>query len=365
MRYVVSIVLSLIASAAFADPITLTPEGLELHRKSLVVDGHNDLPWAIRTGGGLERFDLSGIVRSFNTDIPRLREGGVGAQFWSVYVPVQTMNTRNAYSTTVQQINLVHRMVQTYANDFAIALSTADIRAARAAGKIASMIGMEGGHSIEESIPKLRDLYARGARYMTLTHSRSLSWADSANDRRVVGGLNDFGRSVVREMNKLGMLVDISHVSPAAMHDAIATSVAPVIFSHSSAYGVLANPRNVPDDVLREMPRNGGIVMVNFYSDYIVSSGRGDVDSILDHIDHIVEVAGIDHVGLGSDFDGVPTLPVQMEDVAKYPYITQGLINRGYTEAEIQKILGENLMRVFELAEKVAGKHDKVGRIAR
>lgn len=354
MTRLIIVALLFFSATASADRIELTPEGLELHRNSLLVDGHNDLPWAIRSGGGLERFDLSGYIRSFHTDIPRLREGGVGAQFWSVYVPA---TSRAAYDTTVQQINLVHRMVERYPAAFALALSTADIRAARAAGKIASMIGMEGGHSMEESIPKLQDLYARGARYMTLTHSKSLSWADSANDRRVVGGLNDFGRSVVREMNRLGMLVDISHVSPAAMRDAIATSVAPVIFSHSSAYGVLANPRNVPDDVLRLMPANGGLVMVNFYSDYIVPSGRGDVDSVLDHIDHIVRVAGIDHVGLGSDFDGVPTVPVQLDDVSMYPYITQGLINRGYGTDDIKKILGENLMRVFDLAEKVAGKH--------
>lgn len=363
-------------AVGLAAEITLTDQARRLTADSLVVDGHNDLPWALRQAGDSQvtRYNLRTVQTQFHTDIPRLREGGVGAQFWSVYVPASTSDN-GAYATTLEQIEVVNRLVRKYPDVFAIALSTADITRIRSEGKIASLIGVEGGHSIESSLEKLRELYNRGARYMTLTHSRTLSWADSATDDARNNGLTAFGRQVVTEMNDLGMLVDISHVSPKVMIDALAVSRSPVIASHSSAFGVTPHPRNIPDDLLRQVAANGGVVMVNFYSAYIAHQApefyqaaarhagcnhdlaapefleRGDVDTLVDHIDYIVRIAGIDHVGLGSDFDGVPTLPRQLDDVSKYPYLTQALLNRGYSQVDIKKILGENLMRAFKAAE--------------
>jgi membrane dipeptidase len=390
-----------------------------LHAASLVIDGHNDLPWSMRSkSGGFNAFDIAQRQSSGHTDIPRLREGGVGAQFWSVYVPASTAYSGTALATTIEQIELVKLMIDRYPGDFAIALSTDDIRRIRADRKIASLIGMEGGYSIEESLANLRRLYELGARYMTLTHSDSLSWADSATDEPISNGLSPFGEEVVREMNRLGMLVDLSHVSPDVMRQAIRLSAAPVIFSHSSARAIADHPRNVPDDVLRMLPEKDGVVMVNFYSGFVVpeaaasresqltpsrrgrgAAGRGDAQAgeaqntarqedagqrgtagetrgeaqrrgrgrrgpdnrprgtihvVLDHIDHIAKSAGVKHVGLGSDYDGVSLLPDQLDDVSCYPFITQGLLDRGYTQEQIRGILGENLMRVFAAAEETA-----------
>jgi membrane dipeptidase len=243
--------------------------------------------------------------------------------------------------------------------------STADdIQRIVASGKIASMMGVEGGYSIENEISNLQRLYDEGCRYMTLTHSKSLTWADSATDEPKVNGLSDFGREVILEMNRLGMLVDLSHVSPETMRQSLATTKAPVMFSHSSARAITDHPRNVPDDVLRLMPANGGVVMVNFFSAFIAPTeilkknkeARGTLHDVVDHIDHIVKVAGIDHVGIGSDFDGVPRLPEQLESVATYPLITQELLNRGYDRESIHKILGGNMMRVLREAESVGTK---------
>jgi membrane dipeptidase len=375
----------------------LTDAARNLHRRSLVIDGHNDLPWEIRKRGSssFNKLDISQPQPQIHTDIPRLRTGGVGAQFWSVWVPVEAGYRGEALSTTLEQIDLVKGMVARYPDTFELAYSTGDIDRIHAQDKIASLIGVEGGHCIEESLAVLEKLYKLGARYMTLTHTDSLSWADSGTDEARNGGLTPFGEEVVRKMNELGMLVDLSHVSAETMHDALDVARAPVIFSHSSAMAVADHPRNVPDDVLKRIRDADGVVMVNFFSGYIVPVAvntvaegmavqkklrqvdklsddeveremkrwraknpypRGTIHDLLDHIDHIVKVAGARHVGLGSDFDGVSVLPAQLEDVSRYPYITQGLADRGYSEEQIQGILGGNLMRVFRAAEAAARK---------
>lgn len=376
-------------------PILVSPRALQIHRDGPVIDGHNDLPWALRQAGGFATgTDLNRRLADFHTDIPRLRRGGVGAQFWSVYVPVDTMATSSALSTTLEQIDLVREMCRRYPDVFELATSTGDIERIRGSGKVASLIGVEGGHSIENSLGVLRQLYDQGARYMTLTHSRSLPWADSCTGDVISGGLSPFGQEVVREMNRMGMLVDLSHVSADSMRDALEVATAPVIFSHSSAGGIADHPRNVPDDLLPAIQANGGVVMINFYPAYVhpedaerskryyarrreltvefpddpdhvdaemkrwllanQSTSLCTVHHVIDHIDHIVNAIGVDHVGLGSDFDGVPTLPKQLEDVSTYPVITQGLLDRGYGEAEIRKVLGENLIRVFRQVEQAA-----------
>lgn len=375
-------------------PGGLAERAARLTREALLVDGHNDLAWRLREEGdlALEKYDIAKKQPRFNTDIPRLRQGGVGAQFWSAYVPASLMHQGTAVQVTLEQMDLIHRMVAKYPETFEMASTAADVVRLHAAGKIASMIGIEGGHSIDNSLDTLRDLYAKGARYMTLTHSDNLDWADACTDKEVLGGLSEFGEQVVREMNRLGMLVDISHVSAKTMRHALRVTKAPVIASHSSAYGVKAHVRNVPDDVLKLVAANGGVVMVNFYPEFIVPENRGDarayftteppfalslpvedefmldaakwarehrypkgdVHVLVDHIDHIVRVAGIDHVGIGSDFDGVPYLPEGLEDVSKYPAVTEELLRRGYTDNDVRKILGENLVRAWGRAEAVA-----------
>jgi membrane dipeptidase len=384
-------------------PIVLTDRARELHRRSIVIDGHNDMPWEIRKQGSSEfsKLDIAKPQPGLQTDIPRLRAGNVGAQFWSVWVPVELGYQGQALATTLEQIELVKRMVDRYPDTFELAFSADDIERIHREGKIASLIGVEGGHSIEESLNVLRRLYDLGARYMTLTHNDSLSWADAGTDASHSGGLAPFGEQVVRTMNELGMLVDLSHVSPETMHDALDISKAPVMFSHSSAQTVANHPRNVPDDVLKRLKEKDGLVMVNFFSGFLVPEAatitaelyqaerqlkkqfpkdpdrvensinrwrqqhpypRGTIHDLLDHIDHIVKMAGIQHVGLGSDFDGVSTLPTQLEDVSCYPYITQGLLDRGYSEEEIQGILGGNLLRVFRGAEACAAQQHVTSR---
>jgi membrane dipeptidase len=384
------------SSQAERAPIVLTDAARELHRRSLVVDGHNDLPWEIRTQGSSDfsKLDTSQPQPELHTDIPRLREGGVGAQFWSVWVPVDLGYKGQALATTLEQIELVKLMLGRYSETFEPALTTGDIDRIHKGGKIASLIGVEGGHCIEESLGTLRNLYELGARYMTLTHTDTLSWADSGTDEAKSGGLSPFGEEVVRTMNELGMMVDLSHVSPETMHDALDITTAPVIFSHSSARAVADHPRNVPDDVLARLKEKDGVVMVNFFSGFIVPEAtnitkegmalerklraevddadrrrqqmrrwyrerpypRGTIHDLLDHIDHIAKVAGIEHVGLGSDFDGISVVPKQLDDVSYFPYITQGLLDRGYSEAQIQGILGGNFMRVFRGVEAAAKK---------
>ena len=377
-------------------PVELTDEAAQVHTAGFVFDGHNDLPWELRTkaSSSFAKLDIAQPQPELHTDIARLRKGNVGAQFWSVYVPADTAKRGTALSQTLEQIELVHAMMERYPETFEFARTVDDIERIQASGKIASLIGVEGGHAIENSLETLRRLHKLGAAYMTLTHSDTLDWADSATDDPKHGGLSAFGEEVVREMNRLGMLVDLSHVSPETMKDALRVSQAPIIFSHSSARAIADHARNVPDDVLRLAAKNGGVVMVNFFSGFIEpESARlmakmfdanrelrakfpddvefekektrwrarnpilpGTIHDVVDHIDHIVRVAGIDHVGIGSDYDGVSMLPNQLEDVSTYPLITQALITRGYTAAEIHQIMSGNILRVMRAAERVASK---------
>jgi membrane dipeptidase len=379
------------APARSRQPVKLTEEALQIHRDALLVDGHNDLPWQYRVHKDLSflSLDIAKPQKSLHTDIPRLRQGNVGAQFWSAYVPADTRKSGTAVKETLVQIDVIDRLIRTYPDVFAKAGSVDDILRIHKEGKIASLIGIEGGHSIDNSLAVLRGYYRLGVRYMTLTHSETLDWADSATDKPVSHGLSPFGEQVVAEMNRLGMLVDLSHVSAETMKHALRVTKAPVIFSHSSAYALAPHPRNVPDDVLPLVAKNGGVVMVNFFPGFITPEGArasrdmgkifrelkarypdesdfrsaleqwgkehpfptGSVHDVVDHIEHIVKTAGIDHVGLGSDFDGINSVPRQLEDVSCYPYITQELLNRGYTKEQIHKILGGNLLRVFRRVE--------------
>lgn len=374
--------------------VQLSAAASELHQRGFVFDGHNDLPWELRTkaSSSFEKLDISQPQPDLHTDIARLHKGHVGAQFWSAYVPADTAQRGTALRDTLEQIELVQAMMQRYPETFELAQSASDVERIQKSGKIASLIGVEGGHAIENSLETLRRLRELGASYMTLTHSDTLDWADSATDDPRSDGLSPFGEEVVREMNRLGMLVDLSHVSPATMKDALRVSRAPVIFSHSSARALADHPRNVPDDVLRLTAANGGLVMVNFFSGFIEPEAaklmaqmfaagrelrkqfpddaeyeqarrrwraehpipRGSIHDVVDHIDHIVRVAGLDHVGIGSDYDGVTSLPTQLEDVSTYPLITQALLDRGYTEGEIHQIMSGNILRVMRAAELAA-----------
>lgn len=370
---------------------------MQILKRTPLVDGHNDLPWALRQGFGNDPYgvdltqNLSTSTR-LHTDIPRLRAGGVGGQFWSVYVPA-SMAPVDAAKATFEQIDTVKRIVAAHPDTFELATTADDLVRIHRAGKIASLIGMEGGYSIDDSLGLLREFYDSGARYMTLTHSKSTTWADSGTDAPKWNGLNAFGEDVVREMNRLGMMVDLSHVSEDTMVDAIRVSEAPVIFSHSSARAVTAHPRNVPDAVLRQMAGNGGIVMVTFVPGFISEPVRawgaaraaevtrltalnpGDptavkagtdawvaanpapvatMEDVIAHIQHVREVAGIDHIGLGGDYDGVDKLPEGLEGVDGYPRLLAELMRRGWSEADIRKISGENLLRVMRAVERVA-----------
>jgi membrane dipeptidase len=341
--------------------------------------------------------DLRTHLKQFHTDIPRLRQGGLGWQFWSAYVPTDFTAKHAAARATLEQIDLIHRMIREYPEAFELARTADDVMRIRKTGKIASMIGIEGGHCIEDSLALLRIYHQLGVRYMTLTHSDNTAWADSATDKPVNNGLSPFGEEVVREMNRIGMLVDLSHVSPATMKHALRITSAPVIFSHSSTFALAPHPRNVPDDVLKMLPQNGGVVMINFFSGFITAEAvrvtkrlleayrelrqkypnekdfraaadqyvkenpypRGSIHDVVDHIEHVIKVAGIDHVGLGSDYDGISRTPEQMDDVTSYPLITQELMNRGYKAADIKKVLGENVLRVLRKAESVASNKGK------
>jgi len=367
-----------------------------LHKQTPLIDGHNDYPWALRENAqrDLDKLDVTKPQPSIMTDIPRLKAGGVGGQFWSVYVPAE-LQGQGAVTAALEQIDIVHRMMKKYPDTFELALTADDVERIFKKGKIASLIGMEGGHSIDNSLAALRMFHRLGARYMTLTHSKNIPWADSATDTPKLNGLSPFGEQVVREMNWLGMLVDLSHVSPDTMADAIAVSAAPVIFSHSSARALNDVPRNVPDNVLQMLPKNGGVVMVTFVpgflspkvtawtkletdetnrllaqfpSDEAARKGgietwrkgnpapRATVADAADHIDHIRKVAGIDHIGLGGDFDGITQVPQGLEDVSTYPALTAELLKRGYKDEDVKKILGINVLRVMRAAERVSQK---------
>jgi membrane dipeptidase len=321
-----------------------------------LVDGHNDLPWALREwlgADGLDGVDIAGPMPSLQTDLARLRAGRVGAQFWSVYVSCD-FTGHSAVTAVLEQISLVHDLIARNPDHLRLARSAGEVEAAFGAGRVASLLGAEGGHCIAGSLGVLRALYRLGVRYLTLTHNKNTPWADSATDEPAVGGLSGFGRAVVAEMNRLGMLVDLSHVAPATMHDALDTTTAPVIFSHSSCRAVHDHPRNVPDDVLRRLPGNGGVCMITFVRRFLTSADRATLSDVVTHLEHAREVAGVDHIGIGSDFDGTPELPVDLPDVGSFPVLFQALLDRGWSTEDCAKLAGRNVLRVLKAAENVA-----------
>jgi membrane dipeptidase len=374
-------------------------------RRFPLIDGHNDLPWALRelAGGDVSKVrlapadpggtDLAAPVDGTHTDLPRLRAGGVGGQFWSVYVPA-SLTGDGAVTAVLEQIDVARRMIACYPADLELALTADDVERIFAAGRIASLLGAEGGHAIAGSLGVLRMLYALGVRYMTLTHNANVGWADSATDEPQAGGLTGFGQDVVREMQRLGMLVDLSHVSPDTMRDALDVAIAPVIFSHSSALALCGYPRNVPDDVLARLAGNGGVCMVTFVPAFVsqqcadwldglkAEASRRDLDpknlgqlfsikaewetahpvpratltQVADHVDHVREVAGVRHVGLGGDFDGTEDVTAGLEDVSTYPALFAELLSRGWTEADCAALAGGNVLRALRAAEAAAGR---------
>jgi membrane dipeptidase len=358
-----------------------------------LVDGHNDLPWVIReeAQGDLLRYDIRERRATGDTDIPRLREGLVGGQFWSVWIP---SGLPQPARTQLEQIDLARRMIAAYPGVFLFAERADDVERARREGKIASFLGMENGQALENSLGALRAYYALGVRYMTLTHGRNNDWADSATDTPAHGGLTAFGREVVREMNRLGMLVDISHVSPQVMHQVLDVSEAPVIFSHSSARALVEHPRDVPDEVLARLQKNGGVVMVTFIpafvsaeaaawgkgveaqvqgaqttgemarieAEYAKAHGpqpRATLRQVADHVEHVARVAGWDHVGIGSDFYGGGPMPVGLEDVSRFPELFAELIRRGVKDDDLARLAGGNLIRTLREAEAAATRLQK------
>jgi len=357
--------------------------------RSPLIDGHNDLPWQLREAGpGAARTDIAAPVSFTHTDLPRLARGKVGAQFWSVFVPV-TLAGEAAVATTLEQIDFVRSMVRRYPGALELARTAADVERISASGKVASLMGAEGGHSIAASLGVLRMFYELGVRYMTLTHNRNTGWADSATDQPDAGGLSDFGRAVVTEMQRIGMLVDLSHVAPATMADALDTARAPVIFSHSSALALCDHPRNVPDEILARLPGNNGVCMVTFvpafvsqecrdwdrgveaemkrrgmdredYPGYKAVRGelaaaspppRATLAQVADHVEHVREVAGADHVGIGSDFDGTTDVPEGLGDVSCFPALFAELLDRGWSEDDCARLAGGNVLRVMRDAE--------------
>lgn len=396
-----------LAASPASDPMVRVDKVLA---KTPLIDGHNDLPWEIRARfqGDVNKVDLTRDTSKLPvgegevplmTDIARLHAGHVGGQFWSVWIPVETTGPA-AVQTTIEQIDIVKAMAAKYPNDFAMAYTAADVMRAHKAGKVASMIGVEGGHQINNSLAVLRQYYDMGARYMTLTHSSNTAWADSATDNPKHGGLTPFGKEVVREMNRLGMIVDLSHVSADTMRAALEVSEAPVMFSHSSARALDDHPRDVPDDVLKLVAKNGGVVMVNFALSYVSDAhrrwdadrgaekarynappfgglyiGQPDrakaamaewdkahpepvvtVQQVADHIDYIRKVAGVDHVGIGSDFDGIPKAPQGLEGVDKFPALLAELARRGWSDEDLGKVAGGNILRVMGQVEAVSAR---------
>lgn len=350
-------------SHSSTDPQAIADRAL---RAAPVFDGHNDLPWAIREDSIARMdpalYDLRTRARG-HTDIERLRSGRVGAQFWSVYVPGEYADSGYA-RVQLEQIDIARRVIELYPEAFELALRADEVRPIQRRGRIASFLGMEGGHALENSLGALRSYYDLGVRYMTLTHNVTLDWADAGNDTARHGGLTDFGTEVVREMNRLGMLVDLSHASDGVMSDALDVSEAPVIFSHSSARALTNVLRNVPDSILRRIPANGGVVMVTFVPGFVSQEvadhgnrpnrPRATLAQVADHIDHIRRVAGVENVGIGSDFDGISTVPVGLEDVSTFPALFTELARRGWTERELRMLASENIIRVLRQAQLVA-----------
>jgi membrane dipeptidase len=369
-------------------------EALRIHRSAIIVDGHNDITSPMVDEG----YDLgTSSVGKYHTDLKRLKESGMTGEFFSIYIDQKYAKEGGSARRALDMIDLVYRATERYPNQLLFATSVADIRQAKRTNRIAALMGIEGGHAIENSLMALRNFYRLGIRYMTLTHNNTNDWADSSRDEPRHNGLTEFGKEVVREMNRIGMMVDISHVSDKTVSDVLDITTAPVIASHSSARALCNHPRNIPDDLLRRISQNKGLVMVNFFPAFIDQKAydaytkrserlKPEIDRLktefekepkrldeeinklysqhpipptplsvlIDHIDHIVKVAGIDHVGLGSDFDGIPSLPEGLKDVSELPNITYELLRRGYKEKEIRKILGENLLRVFSEVERVA-----------
>jgi membrane dipeptidase len=399
MRRILGTILgvALMTSAASAQKVQTSPEQAAevILSKTPIIDGHNDTPEQLRElfGNDFAKFDLKAlppeIVAKTHTDIPKLRAGKVGGQFWSVWVD-PALPKHEAVTRTIEQIDTVKRMVARYPETFQMALTSADVETAMKKGRIASLIGMEGGHSIGSSLAILREMQRAGARYMTITHFLTTDWADSATDAPKHDGLAPFGVEVIKEMNRLGMIADISHVSEATMMDVLDVTRAPVLFTHSNARALLDHPRNVPDSVLRRLPTNGGVVMVTFVPVYLSNavfkweqdkaaetarlksayignpdgekaavavwiaanpSPKATIAQVADHIDHIRKVAGIDHIGIGGDFGGVDTLPEGLGDVSKYPALFAELLRRGYTEADLAKIAQGNVLRVMRGVE--------------
>lgn len=375
-------------------------EAHRILRETPIIDGHNDVPWEYRKhADDINAIDLSKDTSKLNpplvTDIPRMRAGEMGGQFWSVYIPA-TMSGSIAVHAVLEQIDVVHQMMARWPATFELARTANDIERIQRSGKIASLIGMEGGHSIDDSLAILRMTYQLGARYMTLTHTKNVSWADSANDEPKNHGLSKFGEDVVHEMNRLGMMVDLAHVSPETMRAAIKVSRAPVIFSHSCCRALCDNPRNVPDDILKQMPANGGIVMITFFPEFLTERANKyltakknererlqklypdstnqmelalktwmaanpepaptTLKDVADHIDYARKIAGIDYVGVGGDYEGFSGPPEGLEDVSCYPALMAELLHRGYNAEEIKKVAGKNLLRVFRQVEEVAAK---------
>src|SRR5690349_16642101 len=395
MRKLLVICLLAIPVAAQTRDEGLWQRALQIQRRAIVIDTHNDVTTPMTN----DDFDLSGEPPApYRTNIERMKKGGLTAEFFSLYVKPWYVEHGGSARRTLDMIDSVYRAVERHPNDLMIATSVADIRRAKRTGKIAALMGIEGGHAIEDSLPTLREFYRLGVRYMTLTWNNTNNWADSNRGPKTHNGLSDFGKEVVREMNRLGMLVDISHVSDDTMNDALDVSTAPIIASHSSARALSNVPRNIPDDILKRIAKNGGVVQVNFYSVFVDEKTvapqsaerdkkikaqqdainekykddperRGEesdkleaanplpplpISKLIDHIDHIVKVAGIDHVGIGADFDGANDMPEGARDVSMLPNITYELLKRGYSEKDIRKILGENLLRVFGEVEKVS-----------
>jgi len=321
-----------------------------------LIDGHNDLPWQIRLNE-----DAPMDVRAYgiegreggHTDIPRLREGRVGGQFWSIYVPSSAMET-GAARFQLEQFDIAYRMLEEFPEHFGLALTSDDVMRVFHEGRIASLLGMEGGHAIENSLGALRSFYDLGARYMTLTHSADLDWAGAATLEPGAPGLSEFGREVVREMNWLGMLVDISHVSDRTMADVLDVSRAPIIFSHSSVRGLHEHQRNVPDHILERLPENGGVIMITYVPGFLTDQTPATIDDVIAHIEYARDLAGVDYVGIGADYDGITTVPQGLEDVSTYPALFAELSRRGWSESDLRKLAGENVLRVMREAEAVS-----------
>ncbi|KAL6112981.1 dpep1 [Pungitius sinensis] len=331
---------------------------LKLMSETPLIDGHNDLPWQLRLqfNNQLSNVDLN-TLETTHTNIPKIKEGRLGAQFWSAYVPCESQY-KDAVRQTLEQIDVVHRMCEKYNETFMFATSSEEIMEAFNTNRTASLIGVEGGHSLDSSLATLRIMYQLGVRYLTLTHSCNTPWADNwlvdtGSEPSQHSGLSAFGKQLIVEMNRLGMLIDLAHVTEAVMNQVLSMSQAPVIFSHSSAYSICPHKRNVPDDVLLKVKAKEGIVMVNFYNDYVTCSKTANISDVADHFDHIKKVAGAGIIGFGGDYDGVTRLPEGLEDVSKVPKVVAELLRRGWTDEEVNAALGKNLLRVLSQAEKV------------